>query len=207
MPYPGNQMHDLDAGTYELAPSSVRGEPTALITLPTGWNSWEGPNRFDGHRSDDPTEGRYNDVPLGRATWYVGVLVVKVLGVSEDACLKVPGHFRFVDTYAETVSAVSDLPGYRTVADPREETAFGHRATHLVLRPRDVLSTCVDEATVFLTSANGGIGAEERVDVWVVDVDGVPITVMKGVTGVVPPEVLAEQSAVVDSIEFVTHEQ
>jgi hypothetical protein len=204
VPYPGNQMHDLAAGTYELTPSSVRGDPTALITLPTGWNSWEGPNRFDGHQSDDPTAGRYNDVPLASLTWYVGVLVVKVLGISEDACLTTPGHYRFVETYAESVAAFSDLPGYRMVAAPREEMAFGRRATHLVLRPRDVVDTCVHEAGVFLTSANGDIGGEEHLELWVVDVDGVPLTVMKGATGEVPPEILAEQSAVVDSIVFRT---
>ncbi len=201
-PYPGNQMHDLPAGTYELTPSKVRGEPTALVTVPDGWNTWEGPNRFDGHRADDPTAGRYNEAPLGRATWYVGVLVVKVLGVSEDVCFMVPGNYRFVDTYAETVAAVSSLPGYRMVAAPREGTTFGHRATHVVLRPRVAVDACVDEADVFLTSANGSMGGEEHLDLWVVDVDGVPLTVMKGATGDVPPEVLVEQDAVVDSIEF-----
>ena len=204
MPYPGNQMHDLDAGTYELSPSSVRDEPTALITLPDGWNSWEGPNRFDGQLPDDPVTGRYNETPLARATWYVGVLVVKVLGVSQDACYAVPGHFTFVDTYAETVAAVSSLPGYRMAAAPREETMFGRRATHLVLRATAGTKACVDETNMLLTSANGTVGGEAHFELWVVDVDGVPLTVVTGWNGDVPPEVMAEQSDVVDSIEFRT---
>ena len=45
-PYPGPEMEDLEPGTYELFPSSVTTEPTALVTVPSGWNSWKGPNQF-----------------------------------------------------------------------------------------------------------------------------------------------------------------
>ena len=65
--YPGAQMEDLEAGTYELTPSRDGTEPTVLITVPEGWNSWEGPNRFDGHRDGDS-----NEEALARSTWVVG---------------------------------------------------------------------------------------------------------------------------------------
>jgi hypothetical protein len=201
-PYPGNDMQDLEAGTYELTPSSVRGEPTALITVPDGWNTWEGPNRFDGHRADDPTSGRYNDVPLEKATWYVGVLVVKVLGVTEDVCASDSSDYTIVDGYAETVRAVSHIPGYRMVEGPVRGQAFGHPATHVVVGPTAAVDRCDAEPAVFLTSANGAFGAEPRTEIWVVDVGGVVLTVIAGSNGDVPSEVQAEQAAVVDSIEF-----
>ncbi len=43
-------------------------EPTVLITVPEGWNSWVGPNRFAGHCPARPTSRR-----LARSTWSVGV--------------------------------------------------------------------------------------------------------------------------------------
>lgn len=204
-PYPGNRMHDLDAGTYELTPSSVLGEPTALLTVPTGWNSWEGPNRFDGHRADDPTDGRYNEVPLKRATWYVGVVVVKVLGVGADLCPEDEPHVMFVHSRRETVRALGRVPGYRVVGDPEQVTAFGYPATHLMMSPRPVLATCGDnEADLLITSANGSMGGAEHMEIWVLDVDGVPLTVYASRSQEVPDEYLAEQDAVVDSIEFRT---
>ena len=46
--YPGPVMETLDAGTYLLQPSWEDTAPRARLTLPAGWNAWEGPNRFDG---------------------------------------------------------------------------------------------------------------------------------------------------------------
>jgi hypothetical protein len=200
--YPGNQMHDLPAGTYELTPSSVRGEPTALITLPDGWNTWEGPNRFNGHRPGDPTTGRYNEAALVRATWYAGVVVVKILAVTRDLCLEQPGHYRFVGERAETVDAVSHIPGYEVVEGPDRGTAFGYPATHLVYRPTAALHGCPAEAEVFMTSNNGRFSGEDRMELWVVDVEGVTLTVVVGSSGDVPPRIWTELDAAVDSIEF-----
>ena len=79
--YPGAQMEDLEAGTYELTPSRDGTEPTVLLTVPEGWNSWEGPNRFDGHR-----EGDSNEEALARSTWVVGLTVLDVQGVATRRC-------------------------------------------------------------------------------------------------------------------------
>ena len=64
---------NLEAGTYELTPSRDGTEPTVLLTVPDGWNSWEGPNRFDGHRAGDS-----NEEALARSTWLVGLTVLDV---------------------------------------------------------------------------------------------------------------------------------
>ena len=201
-PYPGNHMQDLAAGTYELTPSRLREDPTALVTVPDGWNTWEGPNRFNGHRPGDPTDGRYNDPALERATWYVGVLVVKLVSVTDETCFHVPAHRRFVEGYADTVRAVSGIPGYRLTQGPDERTAFGHHASHLALETTDALAECIDQSLTFSTSANGSFTGDQRMELWVVDVDGVPITVIASSGGQVPPRVRAQLDQVVASIEF-----
>ena len=80
-PYPGPLMEDLEPGTYEMTPSRDGTDPTALITVPSGWNSWEGPNRFDGHR-----DGETNEQALARSTWVVGVVVLDVQWVATERC-------------------------------------------------------------------------------------------------------------------------
>ncbi|MEO6512887.1 MAG: hypothetical protein ABIO16_17955, partial [Nocardioides sp.] len=133
LPYPGNQMQDLPPGTYDLEPSALRDDPTALVTLPQGWNSWKGPNKFDGHRAGDPTKGPYNEDALGRLTWYMGVLVVKVVGVGRDLCMQAPMSTTFVETAAETVEAIRAVPGYRVAEGPEAVETAGYPATRLVL--------------------------------------------------------------------------
>ncbi len=79
--YPGPVMKTLEAGTYELTPSPDPDYPRASITLPEGWNAWEGPNRFD---VKDSAAG--NEEALDEITWYAGILVVKVDGVASEPC-------------------------------------------------------------------------------------------------------------------------
>ena len=206
-PYPGNEMHTLEAGTYELFPSAVDGEPTALVTLPEGWNDWEGPNRFNGHSPDDPTTGRYNEVALGRSTWSVAVLVVKLLAVTRDVCRERIPHKTWVDTYGQTVRALSRIPGYRLVEAPTKVKAFGYDATHFMYGATAELPTCADGADVYVTSNSGAFGGQPTMEIWVMDVAGVPLTVIASTDGDVPPRIRQEQAGVVSSIEFLTHDQ
>lgn len=201
--YPGNQMQDLPAGTYELRPSSVSGDPSALITLPAGWNSWEGPNKFDGHRPGDPTLGRYNEAALGRSNWYVGALVVKLVAVSDTPCQFRWSPDDFVDTVAGQVQALGHLPGYRLVRPAETVEAFGYPAHHFVYRSTPAAEACQRDSTLYLSSRNGALGGIERGEIWLVDVDGVPITVFRSEEGDVPPRVEAELDAVVASIRIV----
>jgi hypothetical protein len=200
-PYPGNHMEDLPAGTYELTPSSVRGEPTALITVPDGWNTWEGPNRFDGHRP-----GESNGEALERLTWIVTALVVKVTAVAPGACDSGFTGGSFVDTYAETVAAIRHLPGFRLLETETAE-AFGYPATYFDLRATKPAESCKNDSNLFLTSNNGPFGGESRVEIWVVRVEGVPLTVMASSSGDVPATIQAELDAVIDSVEFVVPEE
>lgn len=63
--------------------------------------------------------------------------------------------------------------------------------------------TCEDDSAVYSTSANGSFGGLRRSDLWVVDVAGTTYVVFSGHDGDVPPQVLGELEAVVESIEFV----
>ena len=113
-PYPGPLMEDLEPGTYEMTPSRDGTDPTALITVPSGWNSWEGPNRFDGHR-----DGESNEQALARSTWVVGVVVLDVQWVATERCQPTVGAPGFDMGYDQTVAAVRDIPGYQASVDSR----------------------------------------------------------------------------------------
>ena len=107
-PYPGAQMEDLEAGTYELTPSRDGTEPTVLLTVPDGWNSWEGPNRFDGHRDGDT-----NEEALARSTWFVGVTVLDVQWVATERCQPTVGATGIDLTYRETIGPCGTSPATR----------------------------------------------------------------------------------------------
>ena len=198
-PYPGPKMEDLDPGTYELSPSAVSTDPTVLVTVPRGWNSWQGPNRFEGQQREET-----NDDALLRATWYAGLLVVKITAVA-TTCTDPSSPDQFVETYRETIDAMKRVPGYRIVGEPVMEVRFGYPATHFVLRELPETLSCTDY-NAFSTSAHDKVGVEKRTDLWVVDVEGTPLTVNVGTYGEVPPRVQAELEAMVDSIEFVVPE-
>ena len=123
--YPGAQMQDLDAGTYRLTPSRDGSEPTVLLTVPEGWNSWEGPNRFDGHR-----EGDSNEEALARSTSGRGLTVLDVQGVATRRCQPSVGSLGIDMGYEQTIRAVRDIPGYR-----RRSTGAGGRVCSDTLDP------------------------------------------------------------------------
>jgi hypothetical protein len=198
-PYPGPKMENLDPGTYELSPSAVSTDPTVLVTVPRGWNSWQGPNRFEGQHQDET-----NEQALEGMTWYAGLLVVKVTAVA-TTCAEPSSPDQFVETYRETVDAIGRLPGYRLVREPVTDVRFGHPATHFVLSALPETQDC-RSYNAFATSAHDTVGVEARGDVWVVDVDGTPLTVSAGTMGAVPPRIRAELHSIVDSIEFVVPE-
>ena len=136
--YPGAQMEDLEAGTYELTPSRDGTEPTVLLTVPEGWNSWEGPNRFDGHR-----EGDSNEEALARSTWVVGVTVLDVQGVATERCQPTVCSLGIDMPYHQTVRAVRDIPGYEATVDRSGgDGLFGHPSTLIRLTPDAAQQEC-----------------------------------------------------------------
>jgi hypothetical protein len=198
-PYPGPQMTDLDAGTYEVTPSRNGAEPTALVTVPSGWNSWVGPNRFDGHRGGDS-----NEEALARSTWVVGVAVLKVQGVATERCQPTVSATGRDMGYDETVAAVRRLPGYRSsIDDTGGDTMFGYPATLLHLTPGAAQQECARTSELFGTDTNAGVGFGGLLDVYVVDVEGTTLVVVANELGDAPETVRDELVGVLSSVEFV----
>ena len=196
--YPGPVMEDLEAGTYELTPSPDPVYPRASITLPEGWNAWEGPNRFD---VNEPAAG--NEEALEEITWYVGILVVEVYGVQTRPCSGSSENVETVEPTAESlVRAIRQVRGgFRMTETPEPLATFGYPATRFRLTPTDGATGCEDN--LFITAANGVVGGYADIeDVWVVDVDGYPVLIDSQLSGEVPPAVQGELEAAVDSIEF-----
>jgi hypothetical protein len=152
--YPGMLMEDLEPGTYELTPSSDGADPTALITVPSGWNSWVGPNRFNGHR-----DGESNDQALARSTWLVGVAVLKVQGVASLPCQPtVTGSGRDMG-YEETVGAVRRVPGYQTaIVRTNGSDLLGYPSTAIHLTPGAAPRKCARASELFESDTSGGVG-------------------------------------------------
>jgi len=197
--YPGAQMQDLEAGTYELTPSRDGSEPTVLLTVPEGWNSWEGPNRFDGHR-----EGDSNEEALARSTWLVGVTVLDVQGVATEPCQSTVGATGFDLPYHQTIRAVRDIPGYEATVDRSGgDGLFGHPSTLVRLTPDAEQQACARASQLFGTDTNGGVGIRGDLDVYVVDVEGLTYVVVANEVGSPPQEVRDERADILASVEFV----
>ena len=198
-PYPGALMVDLEAGTYELTPSRDGTEPTVLLTVPDGWNSWEGPNRFDGHRDGDT-----NEEALARSTWVVGVTVLDVQGIATRRCQPSVYSLGIDMGYEQTVAAVRDIPGYQATVDRAGgDGLFGHPSTLIRLTPDAAQRECARTSELFGTDTNSGIGFRGDLDVYVVDVEGLTYVVVANELGSPPPSVRDELAGILSSVEFV----
>jgi hypothetical protein len=197
--YPGNHMTTLEEGTYELTLGSPDA-PVARVTVPSGWNAWEGPNHFDGH-----APGRSNEEALGHATWYAGLLVLQVRTVAAGPCDSV---LHTVDVSergtSAVVRAIRHVPWLEPTAPPERLTKFGHPAVHLSLEVALAKRCIVD--MLFDTVGNGAVtGFPEdgaRVEAWVVDVDGSTMVVWSVWTPNAPQQEVRDLRAMIDSIEF-----
>ena len=197
-PYKGGTMKTLEEGTYSLHPSFVESSLTAEFTLPRGWNSWVGPNRFDGH-----APGRSNDQALGHLTWYVGALVLEVDGVNTDGCgAPVSG---LLESPADVVTALRRAFSMEMTRRPERVRAFGYPATRLRMRVTEAAESCREDTAVFHSARDGFLQyafTGTLVDIWVVDVDGRPLYVQKAWTPNAPRHILDQLDGVVDSIRI-----
>jgi hypothetical protein len=192
-------MEDLEAGTYELTPSRDGTEPTVLLTVPEGWNAWEGPNRFDGHRDGDS-----NEAALARSTWLVGVTVLDVQGVATERCQETVYSIGIDMPYHQTIAAVRDIPGYQASVDRKGgDGLFGHPSTLIRLSPDAAQQECARTSQLFGTDTNGGVGLRGDLDVYVVDVEGLTYVVVANEVGSPPQAVRAERDGILASVEFV----
>jgi len=196
--YRAGTMKTLEEGTYALHPSFVESTLTAEFTVPRGWNSWVGPNRFDGH-----APGRSNEQALGHLTWYVGALVLEVDGVNTDGCgAPVSG---LLESPEDVVRALRRAFSMEVTRRPERVRAFGYPATRLRLRVTQAAESCRQDTAVFHSAADDFIQyafTGTLLDVWVLDVDGVPIYVQKAWTPNAPLHIRDQLDGVVDSIRI-----
>jgi hypothetical protein len=195
--YVGGTMKTLAAGAYRLHPS-VETDLTAQLTLPSGWNSWIGPNKFDGH-----APGRSNEQALAHLTWYVGALVLDVDSVNTRGC----GNPRnSLETPRQLVRALGHMYSTEVIRPATAVHRFGYPATRMRLRVTRALEECGQaDLSVLHSTADGFIQYAYTgtvMDVWVVEVDGAPIYVQKAWTPNAPTAVRSELDSVIDSIRF-----
>jgi hypothetical protein len=196
-PYPGNQGQSLDEGTYEfdLGHPSL---PDVRFTLPDGWNSWIGPNRFEINHSEGT--GPEND-----RVWYVNLLVLDVASIAQRGCSTSDMSGESPET---VVRALTNAGRLRLTSAPERTVRFGRAATHLRLqegRP----GACLDSVLMFGAGGSGitYLGPGTTYDALVLDLDGRPLLVWASWTRETPETEVDALLGVVDSLELVEGDQ
>lgn len=201
-PFPVGAMTTLEVGTYELEPLDPT-LPTVRFTLPAGWNSWAGPNRFEG-LSDGTSEqvGSNEDVLDSGPGWVVGMLGLDVQWLAQPGCTM--GEVIRADT-TTLVEALTNVPRLEVVSGPERGIRFGHRVVHLRLREQGRAGQCPNEA--YLNAAPTAqvtyLGRGTTYDAWVIDLDGRPLLIWSAWTRDAPDDEVDDLLRIVDSVELV----
>lgn len=205
-PYPVMTNTTLDAGTYVLRPSEDTSLPSVRFTLPEGWNSWLGPNRFAGLDDLAAGEGTTNGELLDKdPEWALGMVALDVTWVAQPGCTMtdVTG-----DDTSTLVEALTTVPRLTVTSGPESTVRFGYPAVHLRLREDGPRGTCTQDTV--LTTAEAAIRYLRRgttVDAWVIDVEGRPLLLWAVWTAGTPSAEVQGLHAVVDSVEIVEGDQ
>jgi hypothetical protein len=196
-PYPGNQGQSLDKGTYEfeLADPSL---PDVRFTLPDGWNSWIGPNRFEINRSEGV--GLESD-----RLWYLNLLVLDVASIAQRGCST---RDLSGGSPATVVRALANAGRLRQTSAPERTVRFGRPATHLRLQ-EGRSGACLDSVLMFGAGGSGitYLGPGTTYDVLVLDLDGHPVVVWASWTRGTPRDEVDALLGIVDSLELVEGER
>jgi hypothetical protein len=192
-PYPGNQGQALDKGTYEfeLPDPSL---PDVRFTLPPGWNSWIGPNLFEGYR-DEEAAGKDSG-------WYLGLLVLDVRSIAQQGCSTTD---LTAQDPATVVQAFTRAARLRVTSGPERTVRFGRPTTHLRLEEQGPSGECLNSVLMFGSEGSGitYFGRGTTFDCLVVDLDGRPLTMLATWTRGTPRAEVEALLGVVDSIELV----
>ena len=200
-PYPMMSNTTLEAGTYVLQPAQDTSVPSVRFTLPEGWNSWRGPNRFAGLDGLAPDGGRTNaDLLTDDPVWLLGMLALDVTWVAQPGCTMT--NVSGADT-ATLAQALTRIPRLTMTSDPESTVRFGHPAVHLQLRERRPGDSCRQDTLIHTADAAFGyLGRGTTVDAWVVDVDGRPLLLWAVWTATTPIGEVRDLLGIVDSVEL-----
>ena len=199
-PYPVMTNTTLEAGTYELDPSRDASVPPVRFTLPAGWNSWLGPNRFAGLDDLETDGSRTNrELLVQDPEWLLGMVFLDVRWIAQPGCIMtdLTGH----DTTA-LVQALTTVPRLTVTSGPESTVRFGHPAVHLQLREQGGAAACPQDTV--MTTAEAAVdylGRGTSYDVWVIDVAGRPLLLLAAWTAGTPSAEVQELLGVVDSVE------
>jgi hypothetical protein len=200
-PYPGARMTTLREGTYELEPAH-RARPVVRFTLPAGWNSWVGPNRFEGLREQVADQAGTNGEVLEQdPEWLLGLLFLQVDWLAQRGCTMT--DLRGDDT-PSLVQALTKASRLRVTSGPEDTVRFGHPAVHLRLQQQGREAACLND-NLLNAAVNLGVTYLERdttYDAWVVDLDGRPLLVLAVWTAKTPEDEVEDLHEVIDSIQI-----
>lgn len=203
-PYPTMTNTTLEAGTYVLDPSRDTSLPSVRFTLPAGWNSWLGPNRFAGLDDVATDGGRTNgDLLEQDPEWLLGMLALDVRWIAQEGCVMT--DMTGEDTTA-LVEALTTVPRLAVTSGPERTVRFGHPAVHLQLREQGRGRSCPQDSVMTTAEAAFGyLGSGTTIDAWVVDVDGRPLVLWAVWTARTPNGEVQDLLGIVDSIELEEH--
>ena len=195
---------ELAKGRYVIDPD--RDEATPLrVTFEIAHGGW------------DPWFGTIKSVP-GDAG-YTGVMITTIPNVVKDGCLD---HTLLDPPVGPTVDdlagALATLRPFDVVAPPTDVTLLGHAGKHLMLRVPDLAEVdaenyhdfagCVDgELHSWVAPHNDGSfygydGPGQLEEIWILDVDGTRLVLVKNTAPLSPAEDIAERDAIFDSIRI-----
>lgn len=203
-PFPTMTNTTLEAGSYVLHPSRDTSLPPVRFTLPAGWNSWLGPNRFAGLDDLATDDSRTSQDLLEQdPEWLLGLLVLDVRWVAQPGCTMT--DVTNDDTTA-LVQALTTTPRLTVTSGPESTVRFGLPAVHLRLQEQGRRDACPQD-TVFTTAdaAVDYLGRGTTIDAWVVDVDGRPLLLWAAWTAKTPSAEVQDLLGVIDSIEVQEH--
>jgi len=190
----GVRAPEIPAGTYEILLGTDRQLASAFVTVPDGWRAMYGPARSVGKHG------------------FMSLLVLDVTFVAQQACVPRPDTMEPVGDAPEgLVRALARIPRSEVVSGPAPDERFGLPATHLSLRATGSLRCpglrglpmIWTEELGLIVAEPARFGADPRLDLWVVDLDGEAVLVAASTSAVVPQWARDQLAGVVDSLEFV----
>lgn len=204
-PWPGPVMTTLPKGTYEFPASVGPYSPAVRITLPRGWNAWEGPNRFEGLGREVTHDADVNERVLRAGpTWYADLVLLDVQWIAERSCTMSDVRDDDVTTMA---AALAQTPGLDVVSVPTATVRAGRDAVHLRLRARQHVPECLQQFLFQATQGPVGLGDPgDTHDAWVIDADGDPLLVWASWSSRTPQAEVRALLDIVDSVELRDHE-
>jgi hypothetical protein len=210
---------DLEPGTYFIDPDGDPSTPLRVVyEIPiAGWQSWIGAAKF----AEKETACSSSGCP-GLPS-HVGVSITTVSNLVDHGCRDHswanPPVGPSVDDLA---TALADLAPFKVTSPPRNVTAFGYSGKHLELTVPDLpvegeegndrrFTGCVDGKlkswVAFIDTAQGDAfygytSPRYREELWILDVKETRLMIAAERSPGSPPDDLADQRAILDSIRI-----